>query len=158
MRSGLLPARLLIYTLLAAILAGASCDLPRDPEGTLERVRQTRRVRVGVVDNAPWVMRAENAEPAGVEADLVRELARELNVVPEWSWGGEGRHMEALKNFQLDLVVGGIKRDTAYRHEIALTAPYDTEHSFAAPPGENKWLFFLSEFTRRQQTREGAKP
>src|SRR3712207_7643050 len=40
---------------LASLLAlvAAACDLPRDPEGTLQRVRGGT-MRVGVVERRPW--------------------------------------------------------------------------------------------------------
>lgn len=100
----------------------ATCNLPRDPEGTLERARGAR-VRVGLVENEPWVKRV-NGEPAGVEVELVRRFAAELNATPEWFWGNEQGHVEALKRFELDLVVGGFTESTPWRKDVGLTNSY----------------------------------
>jgi polar amino acid transport system substrate-binding protein len=101
-----------------------SCsNLPRDPKQTLRRVQSVGRLRVGLVEQPPWVLRAEG-EPAGAEVELVREFARELGATPEWHWGGEGQHMEALEQYQLDLVIGGLTNDTPWSKYVGLTSPY----------------------------------
>ncbi len=61
--------------LLAAALALGGCEYPRDPEGTLDRVRGGT-LRVGISPSEPWVTLAENEPPAGVEVELVQEFAR----------------------------------------------------------------------------------
>jgi polar amino acid transport system substrate-binding protein len=137
----------------------ACSDLPRDPEQTLRRV-EGHRLRVGLVEQPPWVIRGKE-EPAGVEADLVRRFAHELSASPEWHWAGEQQHMEALEHFDLDLVVGGITDDTAWRRHVGLTSPYFDErpregkrsarrHVMVAPPGENGFIKRLDEFLARQ--------
>ncbi len=62
--------RLLTCLLVSACAVGCK-DLPRDPEGTLNRVRGGR-VRVGLVEHPPWVVRRSGGEPAGVEVELVK--------------------------------------------------------------------------------------
>ena len=47
------------------VVATACSSLPRDPEGTLERVRHGA-LRVGLVENPPWVVRTAG-EPQGAE-------------------------------------------------------------------------------------------
>ncbi|MBA3438797.1 MAG: transporter substrate-binding domain-containing protein [Pyrinomonadaceae bacterium] len=114
----------LIRQLLLVLIASTcvTCNLPRDAEGTLERARGAR-VRVGLVENEPWVKRV-NGEPAGVEVELVRRFAAQLNATPEWFWGNEQEHMEALKRFELDLVVGGITESTPWQKDVGLTNSY----------------------------------
>src|SRR4051812_48363245 len=81
------------------ILANLACGpLPRDPEKTSERVQQERQLRVGVVENPPWVICAGN-EPAGIEVELVRKFAASLGASPKWFWGSGQKHMEALERF-----------------------------------------------------------
>jgi polar amino acid transport system substrate-binding protein len=97
--------------LLAALCAGGCERLPRDPHQTLAHVREGR-LRVGLVEHHPWVIR-RGAEPAGVEVDLIRDIAKQLNTTPEWHWGGEQEQMESLENFELDLLAGGFTHRTA---------------------------------------------
>ena len=113
--------RLLTILALCASIAGCG-SLPRDPEGTLQRVRGGR-LRVGLVEHPPWVVRT-SGEPAGAEVELVRQFAEQIGATPEWFWGGEQQHMEALKRFELDLVIGGLTNDTPWSKEVGLTSPY----------------------------------
>src|SRR4051812_7164279 len=108
---------------LIGIVALAGCDnFPRDPEKTLDRV-QAGHLRVGLVENAPWVIRRDG-QPTGAEVELVKRLAAEVGTTPEWHWGGEQEQMEALEHFELDLLVGGITRDTEWRKKVGLTSAY----------------------------------
>ena len=112
--------------LVSILLFAAACSsLPRDPERTTERVRQGV-VRAGLVENPPWVVRTAG-EPAGVEVELVRRFAGSLGAKPQWFWGGEQQHMEALRRFELDLVVGGLDDRTPWKKAVGITRPYYEE-------------------------------
>lgn len=126
------PVPLLMAAVTLCALAAGCASLPRDPEGTLRRV-QGGRLRVGLVEHPPWVVRTSN-EPEGAEVELARRFAAELNATPEWHWGNEGQHMEALEHFELDLVVGGITDKTAWAKYVGLTAPYFEEAIMVGVP------------------------
>jgi polar amino acid transport system substrate-binding protein len=130
--------RALLTLLLAAVsVAIASCEYPRDPEGTLERV-VGGVLRVGAIDHEPWVKLSEGREPAGVEPTLVREFAQELDAEIEWVEGSEAELVEAMRGYQLDLLIGGLTRGSPWQKEVALTRPYvDTEIQLGVPPGED---------------------
>jgi polar amino acid transport system substrate-binding protein len=118
-----MPTRGLLILVLVACVCGASCgSLPRDPKETLRRV-EGGRLRVGLVEHPPWVVHTEG-EPSGAEVELVREFAREVGATPEWHWGGEQQQMEALEHYQLDLLIGGLTKDTAWSKYVGLTSPY----------------------------------
>lgn len=119
MKCSVMIGRLVLTIMVCACL---SCSMPRDQRGTLERVRG-HTVRVGLVENEPWVKRT-TGEPVGVEVELVRRFAQELNATPEWFWGNEQEHMEALKHFELDLVVGGFTDATPWGKDVGLTNSY----------------------------------
>src|SRR4051794_18434283 len=125
-------------------LALAGCDsLPRDPERTLDRVRGWKRMRVGLVENPPWVVH-RGSKPAGAEVELVKRFADSLGAKPDWFWGGEQSHMEALNRFELDLVVGGLTQETPWAKSIGMTKPYFLEQigvgvlAGSAPPQKLK--------------------
>jgi polar amino acid transport system substrate-binding protein len=140
-----LPALSLLLSC-AALLAGCGDDsgFPRDPKGTLLRVRGGT-MRVALVENPPWVVR-NGDEAAGIEPELVRQFAREINAKLEWHWGGEQSQMEQLEGYELDLLLGGITRKTPWKSDIGLTSGYFDQHAFATPPGENGWIKRLDEF------------
>jgi polar amino acid transport system substrate-binding protein len=115
-------------------LAAAGCQFPRDPEGTLDRV-EGGTMRVGVIHNPPWVDLSEK-EPTGVEIDLIEGFAEEIDAEIDYFEGTESALAAAMRGFQLDLIAGGLTRDSELRREIALTAPYlDSQIQFAVPPG-----------------------
>jgi polar amino acid transport system substrate-binding protein len=118
------------------VMTSTACStLPRDPKKTLEHVQQRHQMRVGLVENPPWVVRTAG-EPAGAEIQLVRSFAQSLDATPEWFWGGEQHHMEALEHFELDLVVGGLEAKTPWSKTISLTQPYFEEAIVVGvPPG-----------------------
>src|SRR5438552_192808 len=77
--------------ILASTLTAVGCnDLPRDPEGTLQRV-QDHKFRVGLVESPPWVVRTAG-EPGGVEVELVRQFASELGPLPNGDGGRAATH------------------------------------------------------------------
>lgn len=118
-----LPLRCLLFACLLCAWIAAGCDLPRDPDGTLARV-QGGTLRVGIIEHPPWASVIEGAPPRGVEVELIKEFAAELNARPEWVGGGEQTHIEALKAGELDLVIGGLTAETPWSAEIGVTNPY----------------------------------
>ena len=127
-------ARLLALALAAIVLAG--CEFPRDPEGTLDRVRGGV-MRVGVTPADPWVT-LEGSEPAGVEVELVKRFADTLDARVEWVEGSESDLMEALHGRQVDLVVAGLTRQSVWAREAALTRPYLTTQVVIAAQDERE--------------------
>jgi polar amino acid transport system substrate-binding protein len=123
----------IIFLLLGLVLSFSCTSLPRDPKETLRQL-QSRPIRVGLVEHAPWVVR-NGAEPAGVEVDLIRNFASELGTTADWHWGGEQEQLEALQHYQLDLVVGGLTDRTPWSKYVGLTSPYFEEtYRVAIPP------------------------
>ncbi|WP_166262125.1 substrate-binding periplasmic protein [Marinobacter salicampi] len=98
------------------------CRYPQDVEGTLDTVRGGV-LDVGVTENPPWVIRSgDNAQ--GLEPEIVRSLADQLNADVRWHWGSESQLLRALKRFQLDLVIGGIAKNKWISMAAAPTKPY----------------------------------
>lgn len=149
------------WAVIAALALGpalfAGCDLLRDPEGTLERVRGGV-LRAGVCEAPPWVTRRGD-EPAGVEPALLERFAAGLGARIEWRWGSAEEHLAALEHHRLDLAACGLERTTPWKERVGLTLPYHVErrapdapggrtaeHVLAVPPGENAWLVALERF------------
>lgn len=131
-RRALRPALALVA--LGAALAG--CQFPADPEGTLDRV-SGGTLRVGVIENPPWVELHPGREPSGVEPELVRRFAETIDAEIEWVEGTEDELASAMGGFQLDLIVGGLTRDFPYPDDVTMTRPYvDTEIEIGLPPGD----------------------
>ena len=147
-----------VLTLAALSLTLSSCsEFPADPDGTLDRVRGGT-LRVGVSHSPPYID-VRGDEPAGSEAELVREFAAGLGAGVQWTDGGEEFLMDSLHRGELDLVVGGLTDAAPWTDKAALTRPYaeipdsrgePRKHVLAAPLGENAFLSVLEEFLERE--------
>ena len=83
----------------------------------------------------PWVDLSD-PEPAGVEPELVRDFAEQIDAEVEWVAGRSHELAGAMRGFQLDLIVGGLDPAVGLRREVAMTRPYvDTEVEIGVPPG-----------------------
>jgi polar amino acid transport system substrate-binding protein len=140
----------------AAVLAAcAGVDVPRDPERTLARAEERGRLRVGVAESPPWVVR-RGGEAIGVEADLLRGFAAGRGLGVEWVWGGADEHLAALEKFELDALAAGLTADSPWSKRVAFTRRYvetlrpggrkPSRHVLAVPPGENRLLVALESF------------
>jgi len=135
----------LAFTLPVAI----ACGLPRDPEGTLDRVRGGT-LRVGFVVDTPWVV-AAGPGAGGIEGAIAAELARGLGAQIAWTHAAETPLLRALHDGDLDLVIAGLTKDSPWAAMVSFTRPYyvdttvvdgertEVPHVVAVPPGENAW-------------------
>ena len=145
-------------TLFVSLLSTAACNLPRDPGGTLDRVRGGT-MRVGMVVDTPWVTDSGDGA-GGIERTIVNELARELGATVEWHRGPAERLLEALHDRDLDLVIGGFTASSPWKQHVSLTKPYYTDttvvkgkkkeepHAVAVAPGENAWQVRVEQVLR----------
>jgi polar amino acid transport system substrate-binding protein len=124
--------RRLVVTVLAALVA--ACGLPRDPEGTLDRV-QGGRMRVGIAERSPWTVLGED-DPTGVEVELVEGFARAVGAEVEWTAGAPAELLTALEGREIDLVIGGFTDDDPWAQEVTFTQPYARiQIAVGGPPG-----------------------
>jgi polar amino acid transport system substrate-binding protein len=141
-----------LFFVSAMLLLAAACGLPRDPEGTLDRLRGGV-MRVGYSENDPWI-----TDTAGVERAMVNQLAASLGARVEWTRGSESPLFEKLHERKLDLVVAGLTDDGSWAKLAAATKSFYTEpgtgkrHVWATSPGENAWLVHVEHFLREQRS------
>jgi polar amino acid transport system substrate-binding protein len=121
---------------LAAAVAAPGCEIPQDPDGTLDRVTGGT-MRVGIAEADPWVT-LDGGEPSGgVEVELVRRFARELGARVEWVDGSEEELVNAVKEGSLDLVIAGMTQNSRWQQDVAFTRPYaEARIVIGVPPGE----------------------
>ena len=133
-----------ILTLVAVTLLGG-CDLPRDPERSLEQARGGTLL-VGAVAAPPHLERSDEGA-SGPEAELIRAFAATIDAEVEWRWGALDDHMEALARFELDVVAGGLTSRSPWKSEVGFTRPWrvegDRRRVLAVAPGENALLVAL---------------
>jgi polar amino acid transport system substrate-binding protein len=127
---------LFVFVLIAAFLA--SCDFPRDPMGTLERVEKSGTMHVGLALNEPWT-RMESGKASGVEVELLRNFAEELRAEAVFVQGTAPELLEAAKQGEIEVAIGGFT-DTSpgvrEQKEAGITRPYlTTRFVVGVPPG-----------------------
>lgn len=138
----------------ALLLLPASCDLPRDPGGTLEEVRGGT-LSVAVV--APGLSPPEEE----ALALLARDLDARLDLAPM----DLHRAVAQLRASEPDgvavhLVVGAIPEGTPFADEVAATRPLGRERFvLLLPPGENGFLLAANRAVGAEEERRlGAGP
>lgn len=123
-----------LASLVVASIVFAGCDVPRDPEKTLEKV-SGGTMRVGLIDSPPWAHLA-NGEPAGIEVELIEDFADELEATVEWFPSSESEAFAALHVGELDVVIGGLTAQSPFSKEGALTHPYVTTQTVVGFPAD----------------------
>lgn len=111
----------------------AACDIPRDPEGTLQRIRGGT-MRVGATEADPFVV-LDGEEPAGgVEVKLAERFASEIDAEIEWVTGSADEILGALEVGQLDLAIGGFASTDPWSANVTFTHPYLTTFAGVGVP------------------------
>jgi hypothetical protein len=128
---------------LAALLAGCG-SLPRDPDGTLQRVRFEHAFRVGII--------ADGGAPAG-NAEMAAFLARVSRATgarPMVRRGASEALLLDLEAGGLDLVLGSLAPKSPWADEVAIlrpiAEPVAPQHLVVTPivrNGENRWIMLL---------------
>lgn len=132
----------------ALLAVTAGCGIPHDPEETYRRVLR-RTVRVGVCEHPPFTV-LEEGKPRGIEADLIKGFARQLDATVRWHRGTEGPLIEALGQGKLDVVIGGLKESSPWSSHAGATQPYveagGEKFVMFVRQGENRWLLELDKY------------
>jgi polar amino acid transport system substrate-binding protein len=104
--------------------------------GTLERVQNNGQMRVGMATNEPWT-RMERGKASGVEVELLRSFAEELGAKVVFVQGTVSELLEAAKQGEVDVVIGGFT-DTSpgvrEQKEAGMTRPYLTTRFVVGVP------------------------
>ena len=129
-------SRVTVVLLLVAV-AATGCQYPRDPDGTLNRV-DGGVMRVGVTEADPWVLLEDDRPVGGAEVELARRFARDVGARIEWVQGSEEELVDAAKEGQVDLIVGGLTSKSRWKKDVAFTRPYvETRTVVGVPAGES---------------------
>jgi hypothetical protein len=131
-------------------LVAACGSLPRDVEGTSERVEASRVVRVGLFHGL-----LAGPDRARAAAWLDR-LGRATGARPQFVTGAAEPLLARLQAGELDLVIGEVALDSPWVDEVAVIEPLATHEvggrtiglSPIARNGENRWIVLLEREVR----------
>lgn len=140
-----LQRRLSRYLGLLVVLLGlASCGIPRDLGSAWEDA-QSMGLKVGVASNPPFTDSGDE-QFAGKEVAMIRRFARQNGLDIDFVGGSESALVRQLEDEKLHVVVGGIEKQTIWESKAGLSRPYDGEHVFLIPKGQNRLLYELEHF------------
>lgn len=135
-------ARLAICT---ALVAGCS-DIPRDPEGTLDRIRAQQLFKVGVIE-----AHSPSDDWQGRSDQFVRRLAARTGARAEVQRGAAEPLLMKVEHGELDLVIGPLAPTSPWEGHVSVL-PALAEHvrpdghlrlAPVARNGENAWIGLL---------------
>lgn len=126
-----------------AALLGACNAIPKDPEGTTERVRSEGQFRVGVIESDAPLRAAQEL--------FLKEVVAAAGARPVVERAASDVLLEKLEMGELDLVVGELSPKTPWAMRVSLLPLLDEQvtkdgHSVlaaAARNGENEWISLL---------------
>ena len=146
--------------ILTLLLLTSCGPFPADPNNSLAAALERGALRVGVLANPPWVDLGNPQAPTGREVDLLTDYAVQLGVDVDWHSAGVEQQIEALSNYQLDLVIGGFSAAHPWQAQVGQTFSYFHEpgrsgardqHVILTAPGENALLMSLEGFLFSRQ-------
>jgi DNA-binding transcriptional LysR family regulator len=128
-----------------AALACASCgDIPKDPDGSLGRIRAERSFRVGLI---------ASGAPLGAErqALFVRNVAAAAGARPRFELGATEPLLTRLEEGELDLVIGPMTPKSPWEKQVTFLPLLGEQVSESghvhlaamARHGENAWITLL---------------
>lgn len=98
------------------------CSLPQDPEDTLNSI-QNGTLRAGIVNNPPWTI-WNKGEPYGIEVEILKGIAKELNSEIKWKKGSEEKLFSALEHGDLDIVLSGLTKSSPWVKHVGPSNPF----------------------------------
>ena len=121
-----------------------ACDaLPKDFGGTLVRVEREHSFRVGLIAEGGR-SRCPDVAPA-----FLARVAAATGASPQVTEGAAEPLLGALRNGELDLVLGELDPSSPWKTEVAILEPLvsgcpgEVEFSAIARNGENRWVVLL---------------
>jgi polar amino acid transport system substrate-binding protein len=99
---------------------------------TLDKIQKRGKLVIGVKDNlSPLGLRDRSGNLAGLEIDIARELAKELNMPIELVPLKNRDRLSALQNNQVDLAIAQITVTTNRSRLVDFSLPYYTDSTIA---------------------------
>lgn len=133
--------------LLVLLLIGGCSGIPRDPDGTRDRVARTGSFAVGIIASGA----ADDRD--GRPAAFLERVATRTGATARTHAGTAERLLSQLENGELDIVIGELSEESPWRERVTilppLGAPIDGRPgvalTVAGRHGENAWLGLLFE-------------
>lgn len=124
----------------------SSCQLPKDPNKTLQNIQRSHILKVGICS-------APNGTKDLTEPNLLKNLSQDLKVELVQVVDVEDKLLRKLETHALDLVMCGIQEDNPWGQRVAFTTPIlnksnHEKYVWAVAQGENAWLKYIDGFIK----------
>lgn len=125
----------------AVLLLGGCSGLPWDPEGTMDRVKNTKVLRAGIVADG-------DASPDAAQRRFLQFIADETGSRPRIVAGSTEELLPRIERGELDIVMGRFAADTPWGKRVTIMPTprqMGVENGDPAPAavvrnGENGWV------------------
>lgn len=128
-----------------ALLLGGCSEIPKDPEGTLDRIKAERAFRVGIIGS--------DGSPAGADRQrlMLQRVVQATGAAADIERGATEPLLTRLEEGELDFVLGEIAPASPWGKRVTILPPLGEEvtkdghvHVVAiARNGENAWISLL---------------
>lgn len=132
-------------------LALAACsELPKDPDGTLERVRTSKVLRTGII------LEAGNSADS-VHRRFLRRVAGETGSQPRIITGSAEQLLPKIERGELDIVVGRFGPSTPWTTRVTIvpaaeeTDEEETASAAIVRNGENRWIALVHKHAQKME-------
>lgn len=143
-RRGPAPLRAVGAALAVALLAVSTlAAAPGHAQTTLERVRETGRIKVAIADEAPYGYRDADGRVTGEAPEILRVILERIvpGVEIEWSSTDFGRLIDALQDGTIDVAAAGMFITPQRCAAVAFSDPtYVVGEAFAVRKGNPKGI------------------
>lgn len=119
-----------------------NCDLPKDSNKSWESVKQNG-LKVGIVYTSK---NSKQHDLINSEYKLVKNFAKLHGLKIISIEDSETTLIDKLKNYKLNVVIGGFDKKSLWKKAVGMTAMYDGKHVIFITKGENELLFHLNKF------------
>jgi DNA-binding transcriptional LysR family regulator len=137
------------------VLFASACGIPRDPDGTLDRVTGGT-LRVGASPHDGLVI-VDDGVVSGSLATLIEGFATDRDAEIDWTVDSEEGLVDRLERGSLDLAIGGMTDATPWADRVGVTRGYPDLPGSAGsnvvvllPMGENALQAALETYLDRE--------
>ena len=133
-----------VLLILVVVISVVSCNFPKDPNSTFQKIKK-KGLLIGVVNNPPYRI-VKDSSFTGKEVGILKEFCNSEDLSYRFITASETDLVKNLKNFKIDIVIGGFEKNSVWKKDVGMTKPYDKVHVLLIPKGENRFLYQLEKY------------
>lgn len=137
------------FIILIAFLSGFVFSGCREADESWSRVQRANTLVVGLDPTYPPFAFEINGDLQGIDVDIARMLADELNVEVQFIWFGYDGLYDGLATKQVDILISGLIIDPGRTQDFAYSEPYFNAGEQLVIPTEEKEISSMRDLNGR---------